>query len=139
MRLIKRFFLVTGLVILKLTQPLIPAKNHNSLKFNGTEGVVFLELYFTEVCSGNCVVKTDEDEAEYWLFESMIETSEVFSKSKVMICTFHGIWMAFIKDVLALLDESEHGKIYGSLHHTYKFIFTNSFQLYTRVNMYKFV
>ncbi len=40
MRLIKRFFLVTaGLVILKLTQPLIPAENPNSLKFNGTEGV----------------------------------------------------------------------------------------------------
>ncbi len=36
MRLVKRIFLVTGLVILKLTQPLIPAKNLNSLKFNGT-------------------------------------------------------------------------------------------------------
>ncbi len=43
MRLIKRFFLVTGLVILKLTQPLIPAKNPNSLNFYGTEGVVFQE------------------------------------------------------------------------------------------------
>ncbi len=40
MRLIKRFFLVTGLVILKLTQPLIPAENPNSSKFNGTEGVI---------------------------------------------------------------------------------------------------
>jgi hypothetical protein len=41
MRLIKRFFLVTGLVILKLTQPLIPAKNPISSKFNGTEGVAY--------------------------------------------------------------------------------------------------
>jgi hypothetical protein len=27
--------------------------------------------------------------------------------------------MAFKKDVLALLDESEHGKIYGKIHHLY--------------------
>jgi hypothetical protein len=53
----------------------------------------------------------------------MIETSEVFSRSKVMIRTFYGIWMAFMKDVLALLDESEHGKIYGKLHCLY----TNSY------------
>jgi hypothetical protein len=39
MRLIKSFFLVTGLVILKLTQPLIPAENPNSSNFYGTEGV----------------------------------------------------------------------------------------------------
>jgi hypothetical protein len=39
MRLIKRILLVTGLFILKLTQPLIPAENPNSSKFNGTEGV----------------------------------------------------------------------------------------------------
>ncbi len=39
MCLIKRIVLVTGLVILKLTQPLIPAKYPNSLQFNGTEGV----------------------------------------------------------------------------------------------------
>ncbi len=39
MRLIKRWFLVTGLVILKLTHSLIPAENPNSSKFNGTEGV----------------------------------------------------------------------------------------------------
>ncbi len=39
MRLIKRFFFVTGLVILKLTQPFIPAENPNSSKFIGTEGV----------------------------------------------------------------------------------------------------
>jgi hypothetical protein len=41
MRLIKRCFLVTGLVILKLTHPLIPAKNPNSSNFYGTEGVAW--------------------------------------------------------------------------------------------------
>jgi hypothetical protein len=72
--------------------------------FHAIYQLAFPELYSNEVCSQNRVVITDEDEAEYWLFESVIETSEVFSRSKVMICTFHGIWMAFKKDVLALLD-----------------------------------
>jgi hypothetical protein len=40
MHLIKRIFLVNGLVILKLTQPLIPADYPNSLNFYGTEGVL---------------------------------------------------------------------------------------------------
>ncbi len=44
MRLIKRIFLVTGLVILKLTQPLIPAKKTDSSNFYGTEGVSILAL-----------------------------------------------------------------------------------------------
>ncbi len=69
----------------------------------------FPELYSNEVCSRNRVVITDEDEAEYQSFESVIEMSEVFARSKVMIWTFHGIWTAFKKDLLALLDESEHG------------------------------
>ncbi len=55
----------------------------------------FPDLYFNEVCSWNHVVLTDEDDAEYWSFESVIETSQVFSRSKVLICTFHAIWMAF--------------------------------------------
>ncbi len=50
MCLIKRFFLVTGLVKLKLTQPIIPAKNPNSSKFNGTEGVSINILPTTYVC-----------------------------------------------------------------------------------------
>jgi hypothetical protein len=81
--------------------------------------LAFPELYCNEVCSQNCVVITDEDEAKYQSFESVIKMSEVFLRSRVMICTFHGIWIAFKKDVLALLDESEHRKIYGKLHHLY--------------------
>jgi hypothetical protein len=44
MRLIKRFFLATGWVILQLAQPLIPAKNPNSLNFYGPEGVCIFKL-----------------------------------------------------------------------------------------------
>ncbi len=47
---LRDFFLVTGLVILKLTQPLIPAKNPNSSKFNGTEGVHIKKWPFYYLC-----------------------------------------------------------------------------------------
>ncbi len=70
----------------------------------------FLEFYSTEVCSWNCVVITDEDKADYRSFESLIQMSEVFSRSSVMLCTFYGIWMAFKKDLISLLDECENGK-----------------------------
>jgi hypothetical protein len=59
--------------------------------FHAIYELAFPELYSNEVCSQKLVVISDEDEAEYWLFESVIETSEVFSRSKVLICTFHGI------------------------------------------------
>ncbi len=85
--------------------------------FHAIYQLAFPELYSNEVCSRNCVVLTDEDDAEYRSFESVIETSQVFSRSKVMICTFHTIWMAFKKDLLELLDECEHRKIYSKLYH----------------------
>jgi hypothetical protein len=84
--------------------------------FHAIYQLAFPELYSNEVCSRNHVVITDEDEVEYRSFKSVIETSKIVSRSKVLICTFHGIWMAFKKDLLALLDEYEHGKIYGKLH-----------------------
>jgi hypothetical protein len=86
--------------------------------FHAIYQLAFPELYSNEVYSQNCVVLTDEDEAEYWSFESLIEMSKVFSRSKVLICTFHGIWI-FKKDLLVLLDECEHGKLCGKLHHLY--------------------
>ncbi len=91
--------------------------------FHAIYQLAFPELYSNEVCSRNHVVITDKDEAEYRSFQSVIEMSKVFSRSKVLICTFHGIWMAFKKDLFALLDECEHGKIYGKLLHSY----TNSY------------
>ncbi len=30
-----------------------------------------------------------------------------------MLCTFHGVWMAFKKDLLTLLEDCECGKVYG--------------------------
>ncbi len=70
-------------------------------------------LYSSEVCSRNQLVLMDEDDAEYKSFESVIETVEEFCKSKVMLCTFHGIRMAFKKDLLPLLDVCKYGKLYG--------------------------
>jgi hypothetical protein len=108
--------------------------------FHAIYQLAFPELYSNEVYSRNHVGITDEDEAEYWSFESVIETSKGFSRSKVLICTFHGIWMVFKKDLVALLDKCEHGKIYGKLHHLY----TNSYlpictSIHIWFNMYQFV
>ncbi len=75
--------------------------------------LVFPHLYSSEVCSINQLVLTDEDDTEYKSFESCIETIEHFKRSKVMLCTFHGIWMAFKKDILPLLDRCQYGKLYG--------------------------
>ncbi len=72
--------------------------------FQAVYQLVFPHLYSSEVCSRNQLVLTDEDNAEYKLFESVIETVEEFRKSKVIWCIFHGFWMAFKKDLLPLLD-----------------------------------
>jgi hypothetical protein len=95
--------------------------------FHAIDQLAFPEPYSNEVCSPNHVVITDEDEAEYWLYETVIERSEVFSRSKVMICAFHGIWMAFKMDLLALLDESEHKKSMVS------------YIIYVQIHIYQFV
>ncbi len=81
--------------------------------FHAIYQLVFPHMYSPEVCSRNRLVLTDEDDAEYKSFESVIETVEEFCKSKVMLCTFHGIWMAFKKDLLPLLDVCKYGKLYG--------------------------
>jgi hypothetical protein len=81
--------------------------------FQSIYQLVFPYLYSSEVCYRNQLVLTYEDDAEYKSFESVIETVEEFWKSKVMLCTFHGIWMAFKKDLLPLLDICKCGKLYG--------------------------
>ncbi len=81
--------------------------------FHAIYQLVFPHLYSSEVCSRNQLVLTDENDAEYKSFESCIETIEYFKRSKVMLCTFHGIWMAFKKDILPLLDVCQYGKLYG--------------------------
>ncbi len=57
----------------------------------------FPQLYSSEVCTRNRLVLTDEDTSQFKPFESLITTTNIFKLSKVMNCTFHGIWMAFKK------------------------------------------
>jgi hypothetical protein len=81
--------------------------------FQAIYQLVFPHLYSSEVCSRNRLLLTGEDGAEYKSFESVIETVDDFKRSKVMLCTFHGIWMAFKKDLLPLLDVCQYGKLYS--------------------------
>ena len=76
----------------------------------------FPHLYSSKVCSRNRLVLTDEDKAEYRSFEALIEiTSDFITQSTVMLCTYHGVWIAFKKDLLTLLEDCECGKVYGKL------------------------
>jgi len=82
------------------------------------------------VCFRNRLVLTDEDEAEYRSFEDLIQVTKEFSKSSVMLCTFHGVWMAFKKDLITLLDECAFGKLLGTCVQCvflYEFTYTNSY------------
>jgi len=82
-------------------------------------------------------VLTDKDEAEYTSFEALIETTSDFKQSTVMLCTFHGVWMAFKKDLLTLLEDCDCGKVYGNfLSLVYQFVYTNEFYL---IRFYKFI
>jgi len=83
--------------------------------FNAIYQLAFPSLYSSNVCSMNCLVLTDEDEAEYAPFQSAIATMPEFSKSNVMLCTFHGIWQSFKKDLYPLLDANTHGQLLGML------------------------
>ncbi len=82
--------------------------------FHAIYQYAFPHLYSLEVCSRNCLVLTDKDEAEYRSFEAVIEITSDFKQSTVMLCTFHGVWMAFKKDLLTLLDECDCEKVYGT-------------------------
>jgi len=74
----------------------------------------FPHLYSSKVCSRNRLVHTDKDEAEYRSFEALIKTTNDFKQSTVMLCTFHGVWMAFKKDLLTLLEDCDCGKFNGN-------------------------
>jgi len=76
----------------------------------------------------NRLVLTDEDEAEYAPFQSAIATMPEFSKSNVMLCTFHGIWQSFKKDLYPILAKNANGQLLGMyvtqpIHCTYLFKF----------------
>ncbi len=51
----------------------------------------------------NCLVLTDEEDAEYRPFKTTIATHESFKCSSVMLCIFHAIWQPFKKEIYLLL------------------------------------
>jgi hypothetical protein len=71
--------------------------------FHAIFRLAFLQLYGDEICSMNHLVLTDEEDAEYRSFESLIATNDVFKSSKVMLCIFHAIWQPFKRDIYSLL------------------------------------
>jgi hypothetical protein len=70
--------------------------------FHAIFRLAFLELYGDKVCSMNRLVLTDEEDAEYRSFESLIATNDNFQSSQVMLCIFHAIWQPFKRDVYPL-------------------------------------
>ncbi len=75
----------------------------------------FPYLHSANICKMNRMVLTDEDESEYRPFQSAIATMGEFKQSKVMLCTFHGIWQSFKKDLYPLLDKCEHVEVLGKM------------------------
>jgi hypothetical protein len=69
-----------------------------------------MSLYGEHVCSMNRLVLTDEEDAEYRAFESVIATHDAFSSSKVMLCTFHAVWQPFKRDIYNLLPSKKSPK-----------------------------
>jgi hypothetical protein len=79
--------------------------------FHAIFRLAFLELYGDKVCSMNRLVLTDEEDAAYRSFESLIATNDNFQSSKVMLCIFHAIWQPFKWDVYPLCPgKSKKGK-----------------------------
>ncbi len=83
--------------------------------FHAIYQLAFPHLYSSDVCTRNWLVLMDEDDAKYKSFESVIESIDDFKRSTVMLCTFHGIWLALKKDLLPLLDQCQYDKLYGKL------------------------
>jgi hypothetical protein len=73
----------------------------------------FPHLYSPQVCARNRLVLTDEDPAEYSPMENLIVTENHFKKSTVMLCTFHGIWMAFKQAIVKTYGDQDVAVTYG--------------------------
>ena len=79
----------------------------------------FPHLYSVQVCTRNHLVLTDEDASKYSPIENLIITENHFKKSNVMLCTFHGIWMAFKQSIMKTYGDQEIAILYGkSRNHT---------------------
>jgi hypothetical protein len=81
--------------------------------FHSIFRLAFLSLYGEHICSMNRLVLTDEKNAEYCAFETMIATHDVFCSSKVMLRTFHDVWQPFKRYIYSLLPskKSPKGKV----------------------------
>jgi hypothetical protein len=81
--------------------------------FHSIYRLAFLSLYSEHICLLNQLVITDEEDAEYHSFETLILTHEMFRSSTVMLCTFHAIWQPFKRDIYHLLpsEKSTTGKL----------------------------
>jgi len=84
----------------------------------------FPNLYSPDVCSMNRLVLTDEEKAEYEPFQLAIETTDYFQQSKVMLCTFHAIWMSFKVDLYPVLDNIPHGGALREFAYCYSMLFS---------------
>jgi hypothetical protein len=71
--------------------------------FHAIFRLTFTSLYGEQVCSLNRLVLTDEEDAEYCSFETMIATHDSFKTSIVMLCIFHAIWQPFKKEIYMVL------------------------------------
>jgi hypothetical protein len=69
--------------------------------------LAFLSLYGEHICLLNRLVITDEEDAEYLSFETLILTHEMFRSSTVMLCMFHAIWQPFKRDIYHLLPSKK--------------------------------
>jgi hypothetical protein len=79
--------------------------------------LAFPYLYSPNICKMNRII----GESEYRPFQSAIETMDEFKQSKVMLCTFHGIWQSFKKDIYPMLLKSEHGEVLGMISNLFFF------------------
>ncbi len=78
--------------------------------FHSIFRLALMSLCGEHVCSMNQLVLTDEVDAEYQAFESVIATHDAFSLSKVMLCTFHAVWQLFKRDIYYLLPSKKSPK-----------------------------
>ncbi len=67
--------------------------------FHAIYCLAFLSLYDEHICSLNRLVITDEEDADYCSFETLILTHEMFRSSTVMPCRFHAIWQPFKRHI----------------------------------------
>jgi hypothetical protein len=81
--------------------------------FHAIYRLTFLSLYGEHICPLNQLVITDEEDAEYHSFETLILTHVMFQSSNVLLCMFHAIWQPFKRDIYHLLlsKKSHNGKL----------------------------